>query len=74
MNFIRSLSDAHKDLCNAQERGLLNWNDYSLLSDKLLGTMKLWNDNFNYDLECKQDFEDVYNYIKKKKGGKNEST
>lgn len=74
MNFIKMLSNAHIEACNAEEKGLLNWGFYDMISSRLLEAMELWKDNFDYDLESEQDLEDVLKYInsKNRKEVKNE--
>lgn len=51
MNFMKSLSDAHTEILNAEKKGLISRDIYNMVSEKIIELMQLWFYNFNYDLK-----------------------
>lgn len=67
-NLIRNLSNAHTELCEKLENGLISYDNFVIVSDSILNAMYTFCNNYNYDLE-----NELMNKIltsKKEKGGK----
>lgn len=63
ISVIKNLSKAHEELVKAFNLGLLEFNVFDEISNKILDAMKIHNNNFNYKKGIELQF-------KEQKGGK----